>query len=95
LFSVLLTNYSSDKNQEEWDGRGMQHVWGERCIQSFWQVNPTEMDNLEVPSADRRIILKWLFKKQDGGRDVDWIDLAQDRARCRAVMNTVMNHGVR
>ena len=25
------------------------------------------------------------------GWDVDWIELAQDRARCRAAVNTVMN----
>ena len=32
------------------------------------------MENLGV---DGRIILKWIFKKQEGG--VDWINLAQDR----------------
>ena len=31
---------------------------------------------MENPGVDWRIILKWIFKKQDGG--VDWIDLAQD-----------------
>ena len=38
---------------------------------------------------DGRIILKSIFKKED--RDVDWIDLALDRDRWRAVVNTVMN----
>jgi hypothetical protein len=35
------------------------------------------------------IILKWIFKKWDGG--VDWVDTAQDRDRWRAVVSAVMN----
>jgi hypothetical protein len=44
---------------------------------------------LEDPGVDGRIILKWIFRKWDGG--LDWIDLAQDRDRWRAVLNAVMN----
>jgi hypothetical protein len=35
------------------------------------------------------IILKWIFKKWDGG-GMDWIDLAQDSDRYRVPVNAVM-----
>jgi hypothetical protein len=35
------------------------------------------------------MILKWIFKNWDEG--VDWIALAQDRDRWRALVNVVMN----
>jgi hypothetical protein len=47
-----------------------------------------EGDHLEHPGVDGRIILKWIFKKWDGG--MDWIDLDQDRESCWAVLNALM-----
>jgi len=44
---------------------------------------------LEDPGVDRRIILKCIFRKWD--RDMDWIDLDQNRGSWRALLNTVMN----
>jgi hypothetical protein len=44
---------------------------------------------LEDPGVDGRIILKWIFKKWEGG--MDWIDMAQDKGRWRALVSEVMN----
>jgi hypothetical protein len=51
----------------------------------FWWGDLTE----GRPRRNGRIILKWIFKKWDGG--MDWIELAQDRDRWRALVNAVMN----
>jgi hypothetical protein len=48
-----------------------------------------ERDHLEDPGVGRRIILKCTFMRWDGG--MDWIDLAQDRDRWRAIVNAIMN----
>jgi hypothetical protein len=42
-----------------------------------------------LSGVDGRIILKWIFRKSDGG--MYWIDLALDRDRWRALVNAVMN----
>jgi hypothetical protein len=53
---------------------------------------PDGRNHLEDPGVDGRIILKWIFKKWDGG--MEWIDMAQDRDRWRAVVSAVMNFRV-
>jgi hypothetical protein len=50
---------------------------------------PEGRDHLEDMGRDGRAISKWIFKKYDG--DMDWIDLAQDRDRCRALVNAIVN----
>jgi hypothetical protein len=47
-----------------------------------------ESDHLEDPGVCGSI-LKWIFRMWDGR--MDWIDLAQDRDRWRALVNAVMN----
>ena len=62
----------------------------EECIQSFGgKTWGKETDHLEHQDVGGRIILKRVFKELDG--DMDWIDLAQDRDKLQAVVNTVMN----
>jgi len=55
----------------------------------FWWGNLRERDHVEDPAVDGRIILRWIFRKMDGG--MNWIDLAQDRDRWRAPVNAAMN----
>jgi len=43
---------------------------------------------LEDPDIDERIILRWFFRKWDGG---EWTDLAQDRDRRQALVDVVLN----
>ena len=49
-------------------------------------------DHLENPGVDGRVILRWIFRKYDGG--MDRIDLAQDSDRWWAFVNVVMNHQI-
>jgi hypothetical protein len=48
---------------------------------------------LEGPKHKWEIILTWIFERSGVG-GVDWIDLAKDRDRWRAVVNAVMNRRV-
>ena len=55
----------------------------------FWWGKLGERDHLEDPSVDGLIILRWAFRKLGGC--MDWIYLAQDMDRLRAVVNAVVN----
>jgi hypothetical protein len=63
-------------------GRGPVH-------REFWWGNLRERGHIEEPGVDGRIMVRSVFRKWVGG--VDWIDLAQDRDRWRALVNAVMN----
>jgi hypothetical protein len=62
----------------------------------FWiQCNKflkSERNHLEDPSVDRRIVLRWIFRKLDGA--MDWIDLAWDMDRWLALVNAEINFRV-
>jgi len=55
-----------------------------------WWGNLREIDHLEDPGVDGRMILRRVLRKWDVG-GIDWIELAEDRDRWRAVVNAVMN----
>jgi len=61
------------------------------CTEFLWGIL-RERDHLEEPGVDRRIILRCIFRKWDGGV-MDWIDLARDRDMWRALVNAVRNLG--
>jgi hypothetical protein len=67
----------------------MWHAWemGETCT-GFWWESPKEKDHLEDRGVDGRKGSKWTLDWLGG---VEWIHLAQDRGRWRAVVNAVMN----
>ena len=49
-----------------------------------------ERDHMGDPGIDGRIILRWIFRKWDVG-GMNWIELAQDNDRWRALVTAVMN----
>ena len=54
-------------NKEEWDWKGMLHVWKTGYVHTgFWWADLRERDHLEDLSIDGRITLKWVFKNLDG-----------------------------
>jgi hypothetical protein len=42
-------------------------MWGREVHIGFWWGNLRETDDLEDPAMDGRIILRWIFRKCDGG----------------------------
>ena len=65
--------------------------WGEeRLVQGFGWETLVKETTWKIHALDVRIILRWIFRKRDGGGVMDWIELAQDRNRWRALANEVM-----
>ena len=56
----------------------------------FWWGNLRERDHWGDPDIDGKIILR-LDLQEVGGSCRDWVELAQDRDRWRALVGTVRN----
>jgi hypothetical protein len=54
----------------------------------FWWGDLREGNHLGDSRVDGKIILKWILKKWDGG--MEWIEVAQDTDRWRALVNVLM-----
>ena len=70
-------------------GRACSTYRGEVYTGFLWG-NLRKRDHLEDPGVDGRITLRWIFKKLVV-RCMDWVELAQDRDRWRALVNAVVN----
>jgi hypothetical protein len=65
---------------------------GGEAYTGFLFGNLRERDHLEDPGLDGRILLRWIFRKWEvGWGGMEWIELAQDRDRWRALVNAVTN----
>jgi hypothetical protein len=62
------------------------------CIGCWW-VNQRERDYWGDQDVGGRIILRWIFRKWEGGCG-DWMELAQDKDRWWALLSKVMNFWV-
>ena len=72
----------------------MWRVWGRGDVcASFRWGNVRERDHWGDPDVDERILLRRIFRKWEGVYG-DWMELAQDREKWRALVSMVMNIGV-
>jgi hypothetical protein len=60
------------------------------CNTGFWWGNLRKRSHLADLGEEGKLGLNWIFKKVDGV--MSWIDLAQDRDRCWALVNAVCFH---
>ena len=77
-------------NREEWDVLDMWYIWERGKVHiGFWWWNLRDGDRLEDIDVYGRIILKRILQNRMGV--VDWINLAEDPDRWRALVNMEMN----
>jgi hypothetical protein len=62
----------------------------EKCTK-FWRENQKGGDHWEDQGVGGKMGSEWILGRLAWGGGVDWIRLAQDRDRWRAVVSAVMN----
>jgi hypothetical protein len=67
------------------------HGRGEKIVQGFCGEARRKKDHLKGKGVNRRMGSKRTLGRLAGGGGVEWIRLAQNRDRWRAVVNAVMN----
>jgi hypothetical protein len=69
----------------------MLRAWerSEKCTGFFWGESLKERDHSEDQGVDGRMGLEWMLTRLAGR--VEWIQLVQDRDRCRVLVNAVTN----
>jgi hypothetical protein len=88
---LLIHCCASDKIQKNEMGRACNaYGEGDMHVRGFWWGNLRERDQWGDPGVDGRIILRGIFRKWDV-EGMDWLGVAQDRDRWRALVNAVMN----
>ena len=66
-------------------------LWGRREVYTgFWWGNLRKRNHLEDSGVGGRINIK-IDLREVGCGGMEWIELAQDRARWQALLNVVMN----
>ena len=74
-----------------WAGHVLYHVWGRgKAYSGFWWWKPKEKRPLGRPRRRREDNIK-MDIQEVGCEGMDWIDMAQDTDRWRALVNEVMN----
>jgi len=80
----LNDQYSTQNIIQRIKSRITRWPWHIAAHRVFWLGNLTERVNFEDLSIDERIILNWILKKYNR-KDLDCIDLHQDRDRWRGI----------